>query len=137
VLPLEFRVTGTPISHQSHNKQLLAEWRGAVVEAARACLPEASAPVSAAVELHAVYYYQDGPTVPDEDNLLKPIQDALRQVVYVDDHLVTDATCCKRNIDGSFRVRHWSRVLAEGFVQGDEFVHIVVSPAPDPEVLRP
>ena len=125
------------ISHQSHNKALLAKWRTAVATAAQAVIPEGQEPVAIAVELFVVYYYEDGPAIPDEDNLLKPIQDALSGIMYDDDAQVTDGTCCKRNIDGEFRVRNWSPVLAEGFVQGDEFVHVVVRAAPDPGVLLP
>lgn len=138
MLPLEFRVTGTPISHQSHNKQLLADWKAKVEAAARAALRPTATATADAVEVHVVYYFEGKPTaIPDEDNLLKPIQDAMRGVVYRDDNLVMDGTCRKRDIDGPYRVRNWSRVLAEGFVQGDEFVHVVVSRAPDPEVLKP
>jgi crossover junction endodeoxyribonuclease RusA len=138
VLPIEFRVAGTPISQQSHNRLLLAAWRETVAAAARAAVPPGASLVVAKVELHVVYYYEDGPTqIPDEDNLVKPVQDALRGIIYRDDDQVMDGTCRKRNIDGSFRVRNWGLVLAEGFVDGREFVHVVVSDAPDPEVLRP
>jgi crossover junction endodeoxyribonuclease RusA len=133
---IEFRVTGTPISHQGHNKPLLRQWRENVAAAARAALPDGFVAATVEVEVQVVYYFEDGPAIPDEDNLLKPIQDALRGIVYADDDQVVDGTCCKRNIDGAFRVRNWSTVLAEGFVAGEEFVHVIVRNAPDPEVLR-
>ena len=138
VLPVEFRVTGIPISHQSHNKALLEAWRGRVVVAAQSAIPAGASPVATLVELHVVYYYEGSSAqIPDEDNLLKPIQDALRGIIYQDDRQVMDGTCRKRDIDRAFKVRRCSPVLADGFVQGDEFVHVVVSEAPDPEVLRP
>jgi Holliday junction resolvase RusA-like endonuclease len=137
VLPIEFRVTGTPISHQSRNRPLLAEWRDAVSQAARAAVPDSAAPVVTNVELHVVYYYEEGPARPDEDNLLKPIQDALQGIVYRNDDQVMDGTCRKRDIDGKFNVRNVGMVIAEGFVDGREFVHVVVRDAPDPGVVRP
>jgi hypothetical protein len=81
VLPIEFRVAGTPISQQSHNRLLLAAWRETVAAAARAAVPPGASPVVAKVELHVVYYYEDGPTqIPDEDNLVKPVQDGVDAV---------------------------------------------------------
>jgi crossover junction endodeoxyribonuclease RusA len=137
VLPVEFRVTGIPISHQSHNKQLLESWRTSVAEAALEAIPPGLQPVAVDVELQVVYYFEGAPAqIPDEDNALKPIQDALIGIIYVDDRQVMDGSCSKRDIDGPYRVRRWSPVLAAGFVQGDEFVHVVVRQAPNPEVLK-
>ncbi len=137
MLPVEFRLTGTPVSYQSHNRALLAAWRGQVATAARAAISGAAPPVAEPVSIHVVYYDRHPAVIPDEDNLLKPIQDALIAIVFVDDGLVTDGTCRKRDINGTFRARSWSRVLAEGFMQGDEFVHVLVDRAPDSGVLTP
>lgn len=138
MLPVEFFVQGTPISHQSHNKSALQAWRGKVASAARVRIPKAAVLLESPVELHVVYYYSTNPAkIPDEDNLLKPIQDALRDVIYRDDDQVVDGTCRKRDIDGEFRVRNMSPVLAQAFVEGDEFVHIVVREQKDPRDLTP
>lgn len=135
---VEFRVTGTPISHQSHNKQLLRDWRTAVAAAAQKAMEHGLEPLDGTVEIHVTYYFENGSArIPDEDNLLKPIQDALVGVLYRDDSQVMDGTCRKRDIEQPFIVRYMSQVLADGFVEGEEFVHVVVSDAPDPGVLRP
>jgi crossover junction endodeoxyribonuclease RusA len=136
VLPVEFIVIGTPISHQSHNKERLRAWGEAVAQQARNALPAAAQPTEVRIEVQVVYYFQSGPTLPDEDNLLKPIQDAMRGLVYVDDDQVMDGAASKRDIDGAFKVRRMSPVLARGFVRGDEFVHVIVREAPDPTRLR-
>jgi crossover junction endodeoxyribonuclease RusA len=134
---VEFRVTGTPISNQSHNRQLLAEWRAAVAYAASEEVGGGFAPVTDDVELKVVYYYVNGSAqIPDEDNLLKPIQDALIGIIYQDDSQVVDGSCHKRDLDGRFQVRRLSQVLADAFVQGDEFVHVIVRDAPDSGVLQ-
>jgi crossover junction endodeoxyribonuclease RusA len=134
--PLEFGVTGTPISHQSQNKQLLADWRQAVATAAMKAVGPNYAPVTSNVQLRVVYYYlKYSAKIPDEDNLLKPIQDALIGIVYKDDSLVTDGSCHKRDLNGRFEVRRLSPVLADGFVRDEDFVHVIVSDAPDPGVL--
>lgn len=138
MLPLELIVVGTPVSHQARNRKALQSWQEAVRAAVNLALPPGAQPALDSVELHVVYYHdEDAAHLPDEDNMLKPIQDALQGLVYDDDSQVTDGTCRKRNLDDSFKVRGLSPVLAEGFVQGAEFIHIKVSAAPDPRVLKP
>jgi crossover junction endodeoxyribonuclease RusA len=138
MLPFEVIVVGTPVSHQAQNRQALRSWQAEIQAAARASLPAGAQPVLDSVEIHVVYYHdEDAAHLPDEDNMLKPIQDALQGLVYEDDGQITDGTCRKRNFDSSFKVRGLSAVLAEGFVQGREFVHITVALAPDPTVLTP
>ena len=71
----------------------------------------------------------------DLDNLPKPISDALKGLVYLDDDQVTDIVCRKRNLNHNLRVENPSGVLADGFSRGNEFLHIVVEEAPDQEVI--
>lgn len=65
----------------------------------------------------------------------KPIQDALIGLVYVDDRLITDTQIRKTDLNGSFKVRGMSRILAEGFCSGNEFLHIKVEDAPNHQEL--
>jgi hypothetical protein len=67
----------------------------------------------------------------DNDNMVKPVQDALNGLVYVDDRQITDTRVRKTNLNGSFRVKGMTLVLAEAFARGTEFLHIKVESAPD------
>jgi hypothetical protein len=71
----------------------------------------------------------------DEDNLRKPVQDAMNQVVYLDDVQVVDGTTHKRSIDGHFRIRGVSLVLLEAFSRSEPFVHVQVATPEDPTRL--
>jgi crossover junction endodeoxyribonuclease RusA len=71
----------------------------------------------------------------DNDNLVKPIQDALNALVYADDGLITDTSLRKTDLNGRFQVRGMSPILAEGFCSGEEFLHIRIEAAPDHGVL--
>ena len=77
-----------------------------------------------------VTYYYDGPAL-DVDNMIKPIQDALVGLVYINDDQVTDAIGRKRDLNSSFRVRGMSSSLAEGFCRNNEFLHVRIEDAPD------
>ncbi len=90
-------------------------------------------PITEPVMLKVTYFY-DRVSI-DVDNIIKPIQDALKGLVYVDDDQVTDILSRKRNLNSNFRAENLSRVLAEGFIRGNEFLHIVIEEAPDQEVL--
>src|SRR5262249_7176186 len=79
-----------------------------------------------------VSYYHKGPAVRiDNDNMVKPIQDALIGLVYQDDRLITDTMIRKTNIDGPFYVRGSSLLLLEALSKGDEFLHIIIDEAPN------
>ena len=71
----------------------------------------------------------------DVDNIVKPIQDALSGLVYLDDKQVTDVLSRKRSLNGDFVLGEVSPLLAEGFGRGAEFLHILVLRAPNPAVL--
>ena len=133
MLPFEFIVDGPPVSHQTHNPVRLRTWQMTVRAAAMQYWLVGLPPVASRLKL-AVTYYHDGVTVRiDNDNMLKPIQDALIGLVYVDDRQITDTQIRKTDINGSFRVRGMSAVLAEGFCRGNEFLYIRVELAPDHE----
>lgn len=130
-LPLEFTIAATPVSHQSRDRVRLAAWREAVAAAARYNWPVGAEPSAGPLRLLVVYYHEGDSYNVDGDNLLKPIQDALQGIVYRDDRQIVDAQVQKRSIDWEFQMRRISRVLADAFVQGDEFVYVKVEQVTD------
>ena len=81
-----------------------------------------------------VTYFYDSIAI-DVDNIVKPIQDAIIGLVYVDDEQVTDVLVRKRNLSSNFKVENMTSTLAEGFARGNEFLHLVIMDAPDQEVI--
>ncbi len=79
------------------------------------------------------YFYDSTPM--DVDNIPKPILDALKGLVYLDDGQVTDMLCRKRVLRPNFRTQNLSPVLHKALGQSRQFVHIVVEDAPDQEVI--
>ncbi|NJO80641.1 MAG: RusA family crossover junction endodeoxyribonuclease [Cyanobacteria bacterium RM1_2_2] len=139
MLPFEFIVTGKPVSHQAKDRKRVQAWKLDVRNAAEACW-KPGRPVGDQVRVVITHYYDAVPgsedTVPDSDNIVKPVRDALNGLIYVDDYQVTDFVSRRRNLNGSFRVKGMSPVLAEGFCQGEEFLHVKIEVAPDPEELN-
>lgn len=92
-----------------------------------------AAPLARPLKITVSYYHERATILIDNDNMLKPIQDALIGLVYQDDRLVTDTIVRKTNIDSPFRVRGYSLLLLEALSKGNEFLHIVIDEAPSHE----
>ncbi len=137
MLPFEFVVIGKPISHQTKDKKRLQAWRLKVTTAAQVSWTEP--PTGEDLRVIITHYYDapngDESSVPDSDNIVKPVRDALNGVIYVDDYQVTDFVSRRRNLNASFRIKGMSSVIAEGFCSGAEFLHLRIEVAPDPSEM--
>ena len=124
LLPFEFTVKGPPVSHQTANRSRLQAWKRRVREAASAVWRHPDPPSSRAVTFSMTYFHEG--SSPDVDNLIKPVQDALEGLVYLDDGQVVDTRSRRKSLDGSYRIRGASPVLLLAFAEGHEFLHIRV-----------
>lgn len=119
---LEFVVIGTPVSSQgsSDNRKF---WQQRVQREGRNAAT-AQLPVSTDVVLRLAYFYISEP-IADLDNIVKPIQDALKDVAYVDDKQVVDLVASMRRkvFDEGIEM---TALLARGFDGGSDFIHVVV-----------
>jgi crossover junction endodeoxyribonuclease RusA len=127
MLPIEFTVPGPPVSYQTNVRSRLRAWEAKVRNAARACVPLGAPPVGRSGLMLTLVYYHEQPTVRiDNDNLLKPVQDALNGVIYTDDVLITHTVVRKENLDGSIHADDLSPALAAALVAGYEFIYVRV-----------
>ena len=67
----------------------------------------------------------------DLDNILKPILDAMNELIYEDDKQITDLHSHKRDLSADLEARNSSFVLSEALARPTPFVHIIVDHAPD------
>jgi crossover junction endodeoxyribonuclease RusA len=81
-----------------------------------------------------VTYYYDGHS-PDVDNIIKPIQDALNGLVFVDDAQVAETKSRKRPLNGTYQINGASGVLLQAFTAGIGFVHVRVEESQHNSVL--
>jgi crossover junction endodeoxyribonuclease RusA len=133
VLPFEFVIDGPPVSQQARRRERVRQWRDTVRRSAEQHWPTEELPVTGPIMLTIMYFY-DGVAM-DLDNLPKPILDALKGLVYLDDDRITDIVCRKRNRNSDLRLENPSSLLSEGFRRGNEFLYVVVGEAPDQEVI--
>ncbi len=125
---VEFTVEGPPISHQSNNRQALAAWKAQVrAEAAKAWI---QAPMTGLLKCTVINFFAGPDASLDDDNLVKPIRDAMNGVVYDDDSQIRHSEHAQTSIDGSFKVRGVSKVILGAFNIGKQFVYIRIEDAP-------
>ncbi|OUL35868.1 hypothetical protein BV375_01185 [Nostoc sp. 106C] len=125
------------VSHQTQNRNRLRAWQQTVRDAAIKYISQNAQPVKCQLQITVVYYHNGITVRMDSDKMVKPIQDALISLVYIDDRQITDTRVRKTDLNGTFRVKGMSSVLAEGFCKGTEFLHIKIVEAPDHrEVLQ-
>lgn len=124
MLPLEFTIQGPPVSLQTRNRQRLQAWKAAVRQAAQAVVPNGAQPLTDDVTFSVTYYYDTNS--PDVDNIIKPMQDALVGLVYVDDDQIQETKSRKKDINGSYRIRNAAPIVVQGFISGVDFLHVKV-----------
>ncbi|SRR5712691_9138697 len=131
-IPFEFVVDGPPVSAQGSSRGRAA-WQARVLAAAAARWPAGEAPCEVPVAIRITHFYDGTNGRPaDVDNIIKPIQDALKGLVYLDDHQVADTRSRRRDISGAFRIRGLAPEVAVALALGREFLHIQISvPQPD------
>lgn len=134
MLPFEFIVIDTPVSYRTHNKKKLRKWQETVQTKARIQWPDGESPINRPIQVSVVYYYE-GESL-DVDNMIKPILDALTGLIYIDDCLVTTCHSTKEDLNGRFRVRGMSTILAQGFCSGREFIHVKITESPNQGELQ-
>jgi Holliday junction resolvase RusA-like endonuclease len=85
--PLEFVVSGTPVSLQTKRREALDEWKERVIAASRTMLPESHFATDDPLAI-TLYYFPSSEMQGDIDNIVKPILDALERHIYLDDRQI-------------------------------------------------
>ncbi|MEH2388503.1 MAG: RusA family crossover junction endodeoxyribonuclease [Nostoc sp.] len=132
----EFIVDGPPVSQQARKRgkgNRLEDWKKTVLQEAEKYWSSEQKTATELVMLQITYFYDSDKM--DVDNIVKPIQDAIKGLAYVDDNQVSDLLVRKRNLSSNFRIENMTSTLAEGFARGNEFLYILVIDAPNQEVI--
>jgi crossover junction endodeoxyribonuclease RusA len=132
-MKFEFTVDGTPVSQQTRRRERLKVWKMVVRQEAEKYWSSDQSIATGAVMLQITYFYNA--VAMDVDNIVKPIQDAMIGLAYDDDDQITDILVRKRKLSSNFDLDNLSLVLANGFDRKTEFSYILVTDAPDQEVL--
>src|SRR5438067_134960 len=126
---LEFVVLGPPVSHQTRDKKNLKKWQATVkAEAAKVWTRP---PLTGTLKFLLINFHEGDEPSLDDDNMVKPIRDALNKFVYNDDRQIRYSETIHQSIDAPIRIRKASRILLDAFCKGDEFLYVRIDEAPD------
>src|SRR4051812_30757674 len=124
---LEFVVLGPPISHQTRDKAALKNWQAKVK--AEAAKKWSGAPLTGTLKF-TLFNFHEGDKPPlDDDNMVKPIRDALNKFVYDDDRQIRMSETIQMCIDAPVMIRRASQILLDAFQRGDEFLYVRIEDA--------
>lgn len=129
MIHLEFVVHGLPVSHQTNQRAKLRAWKEQVRQAAAKVWNKP--PLTDKLRIVVVHFCESHKLLMDDDNMVKPVRDALNELVYIDDRQITDTATRQCDINDEYRVRGWPKVLLEAFAPGVPFVYVKVESAPD------
>ncbi|MEB3163892.1 MAG: RusA family crossover junction endodeoxyribonuclease [Prochlorothrix sp.] len=123
----EILIPRRPLSQQA-NRSNLRKWKDYIYGRARAVWRDTPLKMDG-LQFTLVYFCGDSPA--DIDNIIKPIQDALKGVVYADDAQITDADSHRRSLAATLNMTNLPKLVIQGFLSGEECVYVRVSPAPE------
>src|SRR4051794_41103228 len=116
MLIIEFVVPGPPVSHQTNDKKNLKAWQTAVhAEAAKVWT---SPPVTGKLKFLLINFQEGEHPSLDDDNMVKPIRDALNKFVYNDDRQIRYSETIHWSIDAPVKIRGASKILLEACGKG-------------------
>jgi hypothetical protein len=88
------------------------------------------------VEVTVVHFYREAASL-DTDNMIKPILDAVKGIVFADDRQVVDVRAGARALRGSYDLGEVSDVLWTAINKVEPFVYVGVRPLQDPLKVMP
>jgi Holliday junction resolvase RusA-like endonuclease len=132
----EIVIEGVPVSAQSNDRAALARWRGQVQTTVLRQRLDTAMLYDEPLEVTVVYFYDGFDGGLDNDNMGKPILDALEGIVYVDDRQITDTVLRKRDAtDPDLPTGQAPPVITEALQAYDSFVYVSVDPSPQAFLL--
>jgi crossover junction endodeoxyribonuclease RusA len=127
---LEFTVAGPPVSHQTKDKANLNNWKATIrAEAAKSW--GAKPPLLGKLKCTIINFHEGSDASLDDDNMVKPMRDALNGLVYADDSQISYSETMHVSIDAPIKIRRASSVLLTAYAVGDEFLYVRIDDAPD------
>ena len=132
-LPIEFLVFGTPVSAQSQNPASRAGWKDRVLAAAQTVVPQPHFALQKRLGV-TLYYFPDGPTRVDVDNIVKLTLDALWPHIYLSDNQIERVLVQKFEPGNIFSFSNPSAMLREAMTGTKPVLYIRVSDVPFEEL---
>lgn len=132
-IDVRFSVAGTPVSLKAKNPSK-SNWQNRVRAAAQSALPTGW---NACTDELSITIYDFPTHLPqgDVDNIIKRIQDALKDLVYTDDNLIRRVVAHRFLPEEYEDVFDLPSLISEAIVNDPPFVYLVIRSNPFSEAL--
>jgi len=128
MLHLEFVLHGPPVSHQTSDRVNLKAWQATVrAEAAKRWI---GTPLAGKLKFVLINFHEGDKPPLDDDNMVKPVRDALNAFVYIDDRQIRYSETFQIPIDDPIKIRGASAIFLAAYSQGKEFLYVRIEDAP-------
>ena len=131
--PIEFLVSGTPVSAQAKRTGSRDDWKQRVREASSDALPEDHWATEGRVAA-TLFFFPDQPMQGDVDNIVKLVLDALAQHIYRDDRQVERVVVQKFEPENVFHFASPSPRLDEALNRDKPILYVRLSDDPFEEL---
>jgi hypothetical protein len=118
---LEFVVTGTPVSHRGKARRK-RKWMASVEDSAREKWK--NPPMKSKLKCTLIHFHKGGDAPLDNDNMAKPVHDAMEAIVYDNDNQLIHTDAIQTSIDSPLAIEGASKLLLDAIAQGEDFLYI-------------
>src|SRR6516225_1459647 len=125
---LEIMILGPPVSYQTKDKNNLKAWQALI--RAEATNVWKGPPLKGKLKFLLINFHEGDKPPLDDDNMVKPIRDALNGLVYEDDRQIRYSETLQVPIDDPIKIRGASVILLAAYSKGDEFLYVRIEDAP-------
>jgi hypothetical protein len=127
--PVEFLVLGTPVSAQAKRRESIDQWQARIKDASQVALPEGHFATRGPIAIR-LFYFPAAAMTGDIDNIVKPILDALRRYIYLDDRQIERLVVQKFEPERVFQFRVPSAILSEALDADRPLLYVRLSDDP-------
>ncbi|GJI96467.1 hypothetical protein RugamoR57_31850 [Duganella caerulea] len=128
-LIVDFLLPRRPVSHQAKDAKNKQAWRDYVYGRAMTIWP--TRPLVNYPLKFTMVYLSDDPAPGDINNFVKPVQDALRALIYADDSMILDVSAHMRLLSEPNSISGLPGVLARAIIDGEACVYVAISDSPE------
>ena len=126
----EFVVRGTPRTPQTKSPKSRKDWKERVRAAAANAWRADVLPIEGELSARIVYFFTET-TDLDVDNIIKPILDSLKGLVFEDDDHIFEVTARKTQKVAGLTIREAPLCLIDALSSMPEFIFVRVGHGPD------
>ena len=128
-LIVEFLLPRRPVSHQAKDAASKVAWRDYVFGRAMHAWP--AKPLRDVPLKFTMVYVSHDANPGDINNFVKPVEDALRALVYADDSMIRDVSAHFRRLRDFTALSGLPPTLKAAMIQGQACVYVAISDSPE------